>query len=298
MNKEEMYLNIVNSISDGVYFVDTDRTITFWNKAAEKITGYSAEEIVFKQCADSKLNHIDEDGRPLCIVGCPLYATIIDGKGRKERVFVRHKDGYRIPIRVNIQPVYFDGKIIGAVELFAPDSPKVYDDKLVESLHNQAMHDALTGLPNRTYLDSYLGYKMSEYDRFHSKFAVFFADIDNFRDFNNTYGHDVGDMVLKNVAMSIQKSTRKTDFVGRWGGEEFIGIISISKDYEATILADQFRTLVESTQVTTDKGLLNVTISVGVTIVKNGDDVETLIKRVDKAMYKSKEAGKNRVTIV
>ena len=83
METEELYLNIINNLRDGIYFVDMERRILFWNKAAEQITGYSAEEIVGKQCQYSKLNHIDELGRPLCMIGCPLFATLGDGQQRQ-----------------------------------------------------------------------------------------------------------------------------------------------------------------------------------------------------------------------
>lgn len=297
MTKEELYLNILNHLQDGVYFVDRKRGIKFWNKGAEKITGYTADEIVGKDCPSSNLNHIDEDGRPLCVVGCPLFATNIDGIARTEKVFVRHKDGYRIPIIVNIFPIWDNGEIIGSVEVFTPNSPTVYEDDLIEELSGKAMHDALTKLPNRQYIESFLNYKLSEFDRFGKRFAVLFLDIDNFRNFNNNYGHDIGDLVLKNISKGIAHVVKKNDLFGRWGGEEFIGIFNIERGYEAPTLAERIRGLVENTNVTTETGeRLKVTISVGVTVVKNEDKLETIVKRADELMYKSKENGKNRVT--
>ena len=189
LKKEQLYFNIINNLQDGVYYVDEERRVQFWNKAAETITGYSAEEIVGKKCPDTQLHHIDDAGRPLCTVGCPLFATIIDGRSRMDHVFVRHKNGHRIPITVTIFPVYEDGKIVGAAEVFTPNSPKVYEGDLVDSLHGMAMHDVLTDLPNRRYLESFLEYKFNEYKRFGKLFAVLFADIDGFGGFNNTYGH-------------------------------------------------------------------------------------------------------------
>ena len=177
---EELYLTIINNLRDGVYFVNLDREIIFWNRAAEEITGYTAEEIVGSHCQDSLLNHIDEEGRPLCIMGCPLFATIIDGKQRQERVFVRHKNGYRLPIHVNIFPMKKDGELVGAIEIFTKNSPTVYEDSLVEHLSGIAMNDALTTLPNRRYLESFLSYKFDEFKRFGRKLAVLFADIDDF----------------------------------------------------------------------------------------------------------------------
>ena len=297
MNKEAFYQSVLNNLQDGVYFVDPNRVIRFWNAAAENITGYSAEEIVGKDCPNSGLNHIDETGTPLCTVGCPLFATLIDGQTRKHRVFLRHKKGHRIPVIVNIFPMYSEGEIIGAVEVFTPNSPVVYDDDIIESLTDKAMHDELTKLPNRAYLESYMSYKLAEYNRFGRKFAVLFCDIDNFRTFNNTYGHDIGDLVLKNISSTIKSETRKGDLFGRWGGEEFIGIYEINRAYESTIIAEKLRYLVENTQIVTpDKQTLSVTISVGITVVKKNDSIDDLVKRADELMYKSKEAGKNRIT--
>ena len=296
MNAEQLYLNIINNLHDGVYFVDCNRKIIFWNKAAEEITGYRAEEIVGKPCQESHLNHIDDAGRPLCSVGCPLYATLIDGKQRIDNVFVRHKSGHRIPIVVNIFPMYEDGRIIGAIEVFTQNSPKVYDDDLVGRLSNVAMHDALTGLPNRRYLESFLEYKLNEYRRFGKMFAILFADIDNFGSFNNRFGHDVGDAVLCNIAATFKRSIRNADLVGRWGGEEYLGIYGIEKESEALIVAEKFCHMVRNTEVPYEDTPLHVTVSVGITVVRQEDTPQSIVERADALMYESKKNGKDRLT--
>ena len=293
---EELYLNIINSLCDGVYFVDNERKIQFWNKAAEEITGYSAEEMVGKCCQDSLLNHIDLAGSPLCIVGCPLFTTIVDGQQRKDRVFVRHKKGYRIPILVNIFPVYKDGEVIGAIEVFTQDSPVVYEDNLIENLAGNAMHDPLTGMPNRRYMENFLEYRFNEYKRFQKLFAVVFADIDNFGAFNTQYGHDAGDAVLVGIAASLGRTRRTTDLIGRWGGEELLGTYSIAKPSDAPILAEKFRMLVENTEVMHNDEFLKVSVSVGVTIANETDTTKSIVERADRLMYESKRAGKNRIT--
>lgn len=296
MDKEKLYHDIINNLCDGVYFVDNERKITFWNKAAEEITGYKNEEIVGQLCQSNLLNHIDKDGKPLCLLGCPLYATIIDGHQRKNEVFLRHKEGHRIPILVNIFPIHENGAIIGAVEVFTPSSPVVYEDDLVERLSNMAMSDQLTGLANRRKVESYLEFKLRELKRFDVKFCVVFLDIDNFSVFNNIHGHDVGDDVLKNVAKSVMHSMRKTDMFGRWGGEEFIGIFSIKEDYEAVLVAEKLRVLVAGTEIPHDGEKLSVSASFGVTIARADDTLESAVKRADSLMYASKQNGKNRVT--
>ena len=215
MTKEELYLSILDNIQDGVYYVDIHRKIKFWNKGAEQITGYQADEMLGLECSESKLNHIDEFGNHLCITGCPLFATNIDGVVRTERVFVRHKNGYRIPLLTTVYPIRENGVIVGSVEVFTRNSPKAYDDNLIENLSEKAMHDSLTKLPNRSYLESFLQYKLSEYQRFGKRFALLFVDIDHFRVFNNTYGHDVGDLVLTDIAKSIVNIIKKDDMFGR-----------------------------------------------------------------------------------
>ena len=296
MNLEDIYMAIISNMQDGAYFVDQNRKILFWNAAAERITGYSKEEIIGKDCPSSNLNHIDENGRPLCQVGCPLFATNIDGKQRQERVFVRHKDGHRIPIRVNIFPIRQGDRILGSIELFTQDSPAKYDDILITKLSGMAMHDELTGLPNRRYLESFLNYKLSQFKHFGQPFAVVFGDIDNFSTFNNTYGHEAGDAVLQNIAATLKKNLKKDDLIGRWGGEEFIGIFTIGNDYEGTIIADKLRGLIENTEINHGEDQLHVTLSLGVTTATIHDTADSIVARADQLMYESKKQGKNRVT--
>lgn len=296
MHKEHLYLEIINNLCDGVYFVDSQRRITFWNKAAESITGYSAAEILGRSCNDNLLNHIDEQGRPLCLVGCPLFATILDGQQRKATVFLRHKAGHRIPILVTIFPMVEDGAVTGAIEIFTPASPVQYDDDLIEKLSNIAMRDTLTGLPNRRYLESFLEYKLNELKRFGASFAVLFADIDNFSSFNNTYGHETGDEILKNISTTIRKQLRKTDLFGRWGGEEFLGIYAINSIVDVPIISEKVRILVENTEVIHEGQALHATLSIGITIAHHKDTCASIVERADQLMYKSKANGKNRVT--
>ena len=296
MKSEDLYLLIINNLDEGIYVVNSQRRITLWNKAAEEISGYAASEIIGRKCEDNILDHIDSEGRPICSMGCPLYSSLADGKIRTEEVFMRHKDGHRLFVTISVHPIYNDGVIIGAVEIFAHKTKDVYQGTLIDHLSNMAMRDALTDLPNRRYLQSFLEYKLSEFCRFDTLFAVLFMDIDDFRDFNNRYGHETGDLVLKSVANTITNNTRKSDLFGRWGGEEFLGIYSIKDPESVQLIGEKFRILVENT-VTPYCEPLSVTVSVGITVVRSGDTVDSILERADALMYKSKANGKNRVTI-
>ncbi len=111
--------DMLNFIFDGVYIVDKKRTIHFWSKGAERITGYAPEEVIGKSCRDDILNHLDENGKLLCIRDCPLVRAIESDQNIEEKVYPMHKDGHRFPVSTHIGPIKTkEGKIIGAIEVF------------------------------------------------------------------------------------------------------------------------------------------------------------------------------------
>lgn len=296
MNIESQYLAVLNNLSDGVYFVNKDRKIEYWSKSAEEISGYTANEMTGCCCQNTGLNHIDESGMPLCTSDCPLNKTIKDGEQRKATVYLRHKAGYRVPVNVNIFPLYENNEIIGACEVFTKLSSVTYEDDLITKLSNASMYDQLTGLANRLYTNNFFEYKYNEYKKFNRLFAVLFLDIDNFSSFNNTYGHDMGDAVLRNIAKALKNNMRSSDFIGRWGGEEFLGIYNVDTTEKAKKLAEGVRAVIENTSITCGDNSVNVTASIGITVIKPDDTVDSLIKRADTLMYHSKHSGKNKVT--
>ena len=296
MDNEKLYLEILDNVREGAYYTNADRQITFWNKAAERITGYKKEEILGKQCPDTPLSHVDGDGNQICNTGCPLHHALIDKRKRKHDVFLRHKKGHRIAVSVNTFPVTEGKKIIGAIELFTPNSLVIYDDELITQLASSAMNDSLTGIPNRRRIESFLDLRLKEMVLYKYKVCIIFLDIDNFRNFNNTYGHGVGDAVLKTVSKSIMDMTRNTDLFGRWGGEEFIGIYTIKDESDALLIADKICALVAGTEIQHGNFTLSVTVSIGVTVARAGDTIESIVKRADSLMYQSKQNGRNCVT--
>lgn len=118
LDENELYLAIIDNASEGIYCVDENRNIFFWNKTAEKISGYKAEEILSKSCAQSYLHHTDKNGKSLCDGFCPLVGTMFDGLEREDRIYLVHKDGRRVAIHMRAYPLYKDGKSIGAIEYF------------------------------------------------------------------------------------------------------------------------------------------------------------------------------------
>ena len=303
MAVNDFYNSILENLYEGIYFVDVDRTITFWNKGAELITGFYSGEIIGKHCNDNILNHVDENGNKLCLSGCPLHKSLMDGEERNAVVFLHHKDGHRVKIHTNITPLVENGKIIGGIEVFreiSENKPLMMEEKesySEEELKVIALHDQLTGIPNRRYAESFLNAKINEYKDLGIALGVIFGDIDNFGNFNNTYGHELGDKVLKTVSNTMLNAIRKTDLIGRWGGEEFLVILPAIDYDELEKNAEKIRMLVENSILRENGAELHITISLGATMIKKEDYLQSLVKRADELMYESKKSGKNRVTM-
>lgn len=295
---KDSYARIIDNLYDGLYFVNRDRIITYWNKAAERISGYAAKEVVGRSCSDNILTHVDNEGRSLCNGMCPLAATIADKTLRSAEVYMHHKDGHRIPIFVRVTPLTdAEGNVIGGIELFTDISNQTANALRIKELEKLALLDHLTRIPNRNYIEKEIQIRFEEKKRFDIPFGILFMDIDHFKKFNDTYGHDVGDDVLKFVANTFVANSRPFDLYGRWGGEEFIGVIrNISRD-DLENLGDRLRLLIKNSYVVHENKQLHVTISIGATLVKKNDTVSSLIKRADTLLYKSKAEGRNRLSI-
>ncbi|MEI6602726.1 MAG: diguanylate cyclase [Clostridia bacterium] len=298
MMQDKYFIEMLELLYEGIYFVDNDRTITAWNKGAEKITGFQAKDVVMRKCFDNTLNHVDECGNQLCLNGCPLHATIQDGIPREARVYLHHAKGHRVPVLIKTMPMYDENeKIIGAVEIFIDDGNKIQILNKLEQYRKEASEDALTGISNRRSLELALSAKMEEFKTFQIPFAVAFIDIDDFKKVNDKYGHEVGDQVLKVVAKTIDESERKHDMIGRWGGEEFLAVLTNVGPEDVAHVSERMRFLVERSVIRSESQEVSVTISIGVTEVQQGDTVDSIVQRADKLMYQSKLQGKNRVTI-
>ncbi len=295
---KKSFSEILDNLHEGLYAVDRNRTITYWNKSAELISGFSAAEVLGRTCSDNILTHVDEKGNSLCLGKCPLAYTMEDGKPRESKVFLHHKDGHRVQVAVKVNPVTDGaGNLIGGVELFVESGHHRIPESKIRELEKMAMLDNLTELPNRNYLDRELGRKLEETKLYNLTFGFLFMDVDHFKKFNDTYGHEVGDQVLKFVGKTLSASTRASDVFGRWGGEEFVGVLSDVNRDNLEVMGNRLRMLVESSYIIHNNKKLSVTISVGASLSRYDDTLESLMRRADTLMYASKQAGRNRLTL-
>lgn len=295
---QNFYKSVLDNLYDGVYFVDRDRRITYWNKGAERISGYAAEEVTGRSCRDGLLNHVNEEGCLLCTDACPLAASMDDGKPREAEVFLHHAGGHRIPVLVRSSPMRDDdGKIIGAVEIFSCNAALLATRRRAHTLENLTLTDPLTGVGSRRHLDVRLKSTLLEYREQQIPFGLLFIDVDHFKQVNDRYGHEAGDKVLRMVALTLRGNLRTGDDVGRWGGEEFVCILQDIQPEMLPRIAEKQRSLIACSRLDLQDGSIAVTVSVGATIVRPEDELPSLIHRADQLMYSSKSEGRNRTTI-
>jgi diguanylate cyclase (GGDEF)-like protein/PAS domain S-box-containing protein len=291
-------VSLIENLFEGVYIVNKERTITSWNEGAQQITGFSAQEVVNRHCYDNILNHVDEHGVALCFSGCPLHATIEDGALRSAIVYLQHKDGHRLPVKIKAIPMLnAQGDIDGAIEIFTEVQSEKALQTHLDQLKKEASEDALTGVANRKYMQAIIESKIREYKTVGVPFGLSFIDIDNFKRVNDTYGHEIGDEILKLMVKTVSSSLRKHDRIGRWGGEEFIILLTDIDQDGLALVSEKIRQLVENSKLRLPEQELSVTISMGSSKVCEDDTVDSLVQRCDQLMYQSKKTGKNKVSL-
>jgi len=179
-------------------------------------------------------------------------------------------------------------------ELIARLSNTLTTLNMFRDIKNMALHDHLTGLHNRTYLFEAGTKTLAIMNRQQSNISIALCDIDNFKNVNDTYGHDVGDEALKLVAKTIKTNLRESDFCARFGGEEFVFVLPDCPQENAIEIAESICKAVEALKFETNGKQVKLTISVGLTSQRD-KDLDVMIKKADELMYKAKKSGKNKV---
>ncbi|MDE2089941.1 MAG: diguanylate cyclase, partial [Gammaproteobacteria bacterium] len=276
----------LENTAEGVFITDVNAHIIFINKAFSTITGFISEEVIGRPW-EIITSDRDDSG----LIETLRQALSASGYWQGE-FWARRKNGEASPALFSISAVQEqNGDVSCYVGVFNDISQyKDYQARL-EFL---ATHDALTGLPNRMLLRDHLEEAIVHTQRDKTPIAVLFLDLDRFKSINDTLGHSVGDAVLCQVAERLRAGVRDIDTVARLGGDEFAVILSGCKEpSDAAAVAHKLRELV-SRKFVVDSRELFVTASIGISCYpQDGDDVSTLLKNADIAMYRAKEAGRN-----
>jgi diguanylate cyclase (GGDEF)-like protein/PAS domain S-box-containing protein len=281
------FFRVMDNLYDAVWVVDTERRITHWNDGAEKLTGYTAGEMLGTDCKDKAPVHLDKEGVNLCDSICPLLETDNLRDIREVQVYMRHKEGHLVPAHGRMVPLRDgDGQITGAAEIFSDRSVGNEIERRLEDLERLARLDVLTRLPNRRYFEEDVTGHLAELERFDRYFGLMMIDLDGFAKMNEEFGAASGDDVLRMIARTWFLAARPFDTVARWGDRE--GLRS---------MGERFLMLLSNLLKPWDKSALGIGASIGATMVCRGDSTDSIILRAQDMLEDAKLGGGGQLVI-
>ncbi len=299
LKKQHLFLqSIIDGVTDNVFVINTDYSIALMNQSARSLLDPQyIQDKAKPKCYEvsHKQNYPCNDSKH----PCPLKGVLHSQHTEKELHEHIKSDGSTQIVELTATPLKNDSGEIYAIIESAHDISSLVEsqNKLRErakELDYRAHYDTLTGLSNRTLFIDRLNQAIKYAHRENSKIAIFFIDLDHFKEINDSLGHSMGDIVLKQSALRLQKSVRDMDSVARLGGDEFTVIIDRITDTDilAHIATKIIHTISQPIHI--DKHKLYVSASIGISLYPDdGNTVEILLRNADAAMYKAKNEGRN-----
>jgi diguanylate cyclase (GGDEF)-like protein/PAS domain S-box-containing protein len=286
---------VLEHLPDGVVFVDRARRIVYWNRGASRLTGISTDEAYHARWSPGLVGMRDGRGVRLQESDCPVAYALNTGKQWFRRVFLRGHGADQTAVDVQVTPVTSpDGVIQGAALLMHDLSPELSLRERCVSLQQLITRDGLTQVANRTEFDRVHAQSVTNYGQQAVPYSLILADIDHFKEVNDTFGHQAGDEILKYFAKLLERTCRRGDLVARYGGEEFAVLCPGCDVTTATRRAELVRRDLASLQHHVLGGK-QVTASFGVTALQPDDTPAKMLARADKALYEAKRSGRNTV---
>jgi diguanylate cyclase (GGDEF)-like protein/PAS domain S-box-containing protein len=270
----------LNSIADAVLSTDVSGNVTYLNRVAERMTGWSSAEAVGRPLADV-FRIVDGPTHEAARYPLELAGDHTRALSRSVDCILVRRDGFESPIEDSAAPIHdSSGQVIGAVTVFRDVSVA---RAMSLQLSRLAQYDLLTSLPNRTLFNDRLGHAIAMAHRQGAHLALLFVDLDGFKHVNDSFGHAIGDALLQSVAHRLLACVRSSDTVSRHGGDEFL---------DAALTAEKLIAALAAPLRVGDHDL-QVTASIGISVYPgDGQEAETLIKAADAAMYHAKEHGR------
>jgi diguanylate cyclase (GGDEF)-like protein/PAS domain S-box-containing protein len=298
-----LFKEILEKALDAVWVINEDDEIEFVNPAAEKLTGYTQEELLETKFSNLKLDFSENIflSNPKLILNSVNNSHSKNSSNIKE-FQIKTKDDRYILVEMNVFEIQ---KSVEGKQLFAGIMRDIQFRKSLEesqrmtmaTLKKLAFIDELTMIPNRrSFYDSLK--KLIASNLRHGRYAsLAIVDIDNFKEINDTYGHDVGDLVLRNISKAFIENLREEDTVGRIGGEEFGFLLPETDEDGAYVVLERVRLAVKHYRFFIfENYYLNVTVSIGFVKFGSNQTLEQIIKCADIALYKSKNSGKDTIS--
>ncbi len=293
--EEEKFRVLSSAARDAIVMMDTKGMITFWNQGAERIFGFTQEEVIGKELHRFLApDYYYEDHKK----AMPHFVKTGQGKliGKTVELKALKKDRTLLTVELSLTSVKLHDQW-NAIGIMRDVTDRILAtnelNKAYKKMDVLAHTDHLTQLSNRLDMIEKLNYECSRFERYGIQFSIAIGDLDDFKEINDTYGHQAGDEVLRKIAKLLKSNVRKQDIVGRWGGEEFILMYPETNLKGAIIVTEKIRKAIEDLVFEYDKKKIHATITLGVATYDGKIDINECIRIADGALYEGKKRGKN-----
>lgn len=298
INDPEIYRTVLQRLSAGVYFVDRDQRIVFWNRGAEEITGHLSQQVLGHHMAENFLEHFSSENRKLEGDDLPLNAALRNGKELDLRASVRHKDGHPVKVHVRAVPLRDEfGKLLGAAEFFEPTESSPWQDERKNMLAIHGCMERSTGALTRDYLETQLTEHAETFRRHQVPFSILLIEVDHLNDLRSRLGSGAVGAVVRLTAQTIVDSLRSPDLLGRWTETQYLVLAAECGENDAPRLADRLRKTIDGAEADWWGDRLKVTVSIGVAPARVGEGIPDLIRRAEAALARARTGGGDRLAV-
>lgn len=274
-----LFRTALEELAVGIYIVDREQRIRFWNRGAEEIIGHLAHQVVGRVCTD----HIacDQHGQTLCGDDCPVTATIRDGQPRKVTAFYLHKQGHRVPVQIRSQALVRNGEAVeGAIVLFEEALPS-HEEANTATMYGCV--DAVTGVPSYRLTRAVLGEWIAGMQETRHAFGLLRIRVLELDEFRSKHGPHSAVPFLQTTARTLRHSLDREGFLGRWGEDEFIELLPSANPVATAAAAESVWSLVAHSEVRWWGDTFPVQAVVTHTVAQPGDQLEKLLNGLEPA---------------
>ncbi len=294
----EIYRILLEGTQTGLYMVDCDQRIRFWNEGAEKITGYLRQDVVGHFCRDFFPPQKEEGKNGICEIGGALASVLRDGRPAIAEITLQHKAGQQVIVRIRAVPIrHAAGLVIGAAESIDAHPWAFEADRRHRKLASYGCLDEATGVLSDSYIHTHVRESLTTFAEHNIPFSMLCVQFDSLGRFRRTYGGGALSAALRVVAQAVEANLRPTDFVGHSGESSFLVILTECNAFELSRAMERVKNTVNSTRIKWWGDELAVDVTFGGTTVEVGDDEKSIIERAEKALAEIVAAAADCVTI-
>ena len=281
----ELCRGILESLPTGLCIVDLQKRILFWSNGAERITGYLRHDVIGHSCVSEPLLHCDQPGCEFCNDHCAAARAIKTSHPAEATGFVHHKAGHEIPVRIRAVPVHnHHGSVIGAVETFEDLQAAASPDRGEPARPLPDCIDPATGVASHAMMRSHLRHSLETFKEAHFPFGVLLLRVEGLSNFRASLGPEAAASLLRVVARTLESALWITDFIGRWGEDQFFALVSGCREEAISAVRERIRRSLAGEAIEWWGERRSLPITIGEATVQAGDTVESLLERAVKSL--------------